>query len=115
MSPEKNTCENICDFHREHDLIINQHETALKEGKEEIKSMNRDIERIDTRGRILMWFLTLTFLTICSVSGYGVIQINHFKDIYQNDIVRYTTTIEGLRKDLDNIMKYMPSYKFKLD
>jgi hypothetical protein len=111
MAPQK-SCENICDYHREHELMIKQHEEILKEEKMEIKLMSKDIERIDTRGRVLMWFLSLTFLVICSISGYGIVQLNHFKEIYKNDIVKYTSIIEGLNKDIEIFKKYIPQRKF---
>jgi hypothetical protein len=103
---DKNKCNDICEFHREHGLLIKQHDNDINVMGDKISDIKGDISTIDTRTKVLMWFITLTFLVICSVSVYGVVQLNNFKDVYNKDIVKYTRIVDKLKGDIDIINKY---------
>jgi len=103
MSPSNTCSSETCQFHREHDLLIKQHDDKIQQIDSIVDDMSGDVKGLTTRTTLLMWFIGGALAILCAMSAYGVVQINQFKETYQKDVIKYVSVIEHMKNDINNI------------
>ena len=94
--PNADSCDKQCRDHGKNTLLLKQHGDRLDNAESTIDIMSSDNSNTEGRLNMFIWAIGIVFMLIASMSFYGVLQLNNFKDVYSNDNRASQTMISDL-------------------
>lgn len=110
MGDNCDSCDKKCDEHGTSSMLLGQHNERISNMEDVVVDMSNDFNNLEGRVTMFIWIIGLVFMLICSVSFYGVVQMNSFKDLYRADTVNSIQVMSTISSKVENLYEKMNAY-----
>lgn len=89
-----NNCDKKCSSHEHNSKTLEDTEKGLTELERNHAITANKLSAIEARLTVFTWISGLLLLSMLTVSLYGVVQLNTFKEVYYRDMLQLQASIQ---------------------